>query len=162
MLSELFDSTNTWVIDHKELMTVVAVPTLVWIVTSLVNRSAEKRAAEERRVERTLARELKLSDYRLKWIEDLREELAIYTALHWSRDIQEMEGSAKQGLIVQARILMRVSPNHPDYDDLQEKLSSPVADVGAGRDALYVVGERILSREWKSLQNDLEATEQTQ
>jgi len=57
---------------------------------------------------------------------------------------------------------MRMNPEDPDYESLIASLQNPVADPSKNREALYVIGQRILKREWDRLKADVNATEKTQ
>jgi len=46
--SEFLTAANEWIVGHKELVTLVAVPLFTLIVTASINRSAEKRSNQER------------------------------------------------------------------------------------------------------------------
>jgi len=156
---DFLDEANTWIDSHKALLTFVAIPFVTWLATRMVNNAAEKRAKSERKSERELQRQLKISDFRQEWINGLRDDLAQYSAINWSAETQQREGAKEESLVLQARILMRVNSEDPEYPDLQASLRRPVANLAEGRVALFVVGQRILKREWERLKADLNATE---
>ena len=86
--SEFLIAMNEWIVGHKELVTLVAVPLFTLIVTASINRSAEKRsnqerasaekrAVKERRLQLELSRRMKLADFRQNWIDQLREDFSV-------------------------------------------------------------------------------------
>ncbi|HBZ45136.1 MAG TPA: hypothetical protein DEO85_14010 [Maritimibacter sp.] len=170
MVLEFLDKLQVWSAEHKELisfvvlpfLTLILIPTLTVTITNRLERAAEKRATAVKTIERQLARELKLSEFRQKWIDELRDDLALYTARTWSSDLQESEAAKTEQILTQARIRMRMNPEDPDYESLIASLQNPVADPSKNREALYVIGQRILKREWDRLKADVNATEKTQ
>lgn len=121
--------------------------------TQLANSAAEKREKNNRRI----AVELKKAEFRQVWINDMRADLAEYSALHWSAELQGGPEEKRHAIALQARILMRMNPEDPDYDALVLSLMNPVADQTKGRQALAIVGQKFLKREWGRLKDDLDA-----
>ncbi|MBV7409062.1 hypothetical protein [Maritimibacter sp. DP1N21-5] len=152
---EFVNTVNEWLASHKELVTILAIPILTALVTWWTTRSNEKRAARERLSERELQRQLRLSEYRQAWIEGLRNDIAAYTALHWNAEIQAMPNARREAVEVNAKILMRMNPDDPDYENLRQAMLNPIASEAENRTALYATGQRILKREWERLKADL-------
>ena len=160
-VATFFATLNQEIVDHKELFTVLAVPFLTWVVTSSTNRSAEKRALEERRVERELTRQVKLAEFRLSWIETLRHEIAEFCRL-----LSEEGTIYDQKLSYTASKLQTLmNPEDPDYDSFVAIQIELIKSKEAGEipDAykLTNIGQKILKREWERLKKDLDNLEGT-
>lgn len=161
-LFSLLDCANDWIASHKELTTVLAVPSMTWLVTHLVNRSVEKRATEERKVERALAREMKLSEYRQTWINELRHELASFSEAlagdpENSDDVQKLNYLA-------AKLQLLMNPDDPLYEDYvrtQGGLVQVWFETGDLPEVhrLTTLGQTILKTEWDRLKADMQLTE---
>ncbi|MBO7705392.1 MAG: hypothetical protein J6S68_07045 [Acinetobacter sp.] len=149
------ESLNAWAASHLVLVVSVGVPLLTVFVTafvSIVTTRANTKAQERQRI---LLHKLKLAEFQQAWINDMREDLALYTARTWDNELNEGVESAKERVMAQARILMRMNPSDPDYAFLQQSLRDPLARPQTDKKALYVVGQRILKREWERLKQDL-------
>jgi hypothetical protein len=85
----------------------------------------------------------------------MRTDLALYTARTWNASLNQGVEAEKERVTAQARILMRMNANDPDYAALVRSLSNPVADREADRKALFQIGQGILKREWERLKADL-------
>jgi hypothetical protein len=161
MIWDALDTLNTWVANHKELLTLIGVPLLTFLITTVVNRASERRASKERQLERDLARELKLSEYRQMWIDNLREELATLAAMLPARDpAMEVEANSKL-----ASMLLRMNPNEGPsqkvYQDLMklkgacEKSPPSFDDIDDKYLALLNSSNILLKAEWDRVKRDL-------
>ncbi len=151
------DSLNSWIVEHQAVIAIVGVPLLTLVVTALVsyftvlaNNNAQDR-------QRELSHQLKLAEFRQSWINDMREDFAIYTARTWSEALNKGPEAQKELLVAQARILMRMNPSDPDYDSILCSLRSPIAHPESEKKALFEIGQRVLKREWERLKDDLNA-----
>lgn len=133
--------------------TLIFVTGLTVYATHLSNISSERRE----RNNRLIAAELKKAEFRQAWINTMRDDLANYSALHWSRELQGGVEQRREAVALQARILMRMNPEDRDYEVLLSSLLNPVASPSEGREALVIVGQRFLKREWERLKDDLAA-----
>jgi len=160
-IAEILNTSNAWVVNHKELLTVVAVPILVGLVTHLLNKSAERRAEKERQMERSLARELKLSEFRQAWIDELRRDLSELSAMLPSgKSDHEVTANAKI-----ASILLRMNPSEGPsqkvFEDLMalktecEKKTKSVEVIDDKYLALLNSSNKLLKEEWDRLKADL-------
>ena len=146
---------NQWIADHQSLVVAVGVPALTAIaagavswITTRANLAASRRA-------RLLEAALILANFRQNWINDLREDLARYSALTWDKELQA-EVSAKRDLVtLSASILMRLDPKDADHSKIRQALLNPIADPSSDRDALAIVSQGVLNREWEKLKKDL-------
>lgn len=150
---------DSWVADHLTLVVSVGVPILTVLVTVLVSYLTIKANTKAQSRQRKLEHQLKLADFRQAWIDDMRTDLALYTARTWSPSLNEGVEAEKERVMAQARILMRMNPNDPDYDAMKKSIGNPVADPEAERKALFQIGQGILKREWERLKADLNAVD---
>jgi hypothetical protein len=154
--SEVVERVNTFLGDYANILTSVGTLLLVGCLTiyatHLANISSEQRERNNRRI----AVELKKAEFRQAWINSMREDLAQYSAFHWSRELQGGIEEKRQAVQLQARILMRMNPEDKDYGALLDALRHPVANESEGREALAIVGQKFLKREWERLKDDLD------
>jgi hypothetical protein len=162
---EILDSGNEWVAAHKELLALLGIPSLTAFVTHFMNQSAEKRAAKERQVERSLARELKLSEYRQEWISEFRSKISEFASLSADRSKLDTNYERLIGLAVAIETMM----DHDDEDfkrlrsALQYRTDRQV-QIGKGLYSredtdITAVANRIEKREWARLKSDLQQIE---
>ena len=159
--SELVDRINCFLGENANILTSVGTLVLVGCLTiyatHLANFSSERRERNNRRI----AVELKKAEFRQAWINSMREDLAQYSALHWSRELQGGVEERREAVALQARILMRMNPEDRDYGALLDALHHPIANQTEGREALAIVGQRFLKREWERLKDDLDEIDRT-
>ena len=146
---------NAWIDGHLALVVLVGVPLLTACVTAFVSYKATQANIKAQDKLREHNNQLKLAEFRQSWINDMREDFALYTARTWNNELNSGKEAQKELLMAQARILMRMNPEDPDYDALLQSLISPVADAENDRAALYELGQSILKREWERLKFDL-------
>ena len=151
MLNEI----DTWLASHLTLVASVGVPLLTVVLTGWISYLTTKANTSAQDRQRELSHQLKLADFRQSWINDMREDFAIYTARTWNEDLNKGVEAQKELVMAQARILMRMNPSDPDYETMSDSLRNPVAKPEAGTKALFEVGQRILKREWDRLKSDL-------
>jgi hypothetical protein len=162
---------NGWIAAHLPLVVSVGIPLLTLFVTVVVsyfttraNSKVQTRITAEniraQTLQRELSHQLKLADFRQAWINDQRDDLALYTARTWSKTLNEGVEAEKDMVMAQARILMRMDVKDPDYKLLSAALSSPIASEATDGKALFEVGQRILKREWDRLKDDLRAVDE--
>jgi hypothetical protein len=149
------ETIDSWIADHLTLVVSLGVPILTVLVTVLVSYLTIKANTQAQSRQRKLEHQLKLADFRQAWIDDMRTDLALYTARTWSASLNQGVEAEKERVTAQARILMRMNANDPDYAALVRSLSNPVADREADRKALFQIGQGILKREWERLKADL-------
>ncbi|OJI95336.1 hypothetical protein LY10_01027 [Planktotalea frisia] len=159
MKFDFIDILSAWIDERQALLILIVMPLLTLIVTWRINKASERRAFQQRLIERSLSRQLKLADFRQRWIDEMRDDIAEYSALTWNSEINTGVESQKALVTLQARILMRMNPDDIDYPKLQSALATPVADQNEGRKALAIVARGILKREWERLKADLEDIE---
>ncbi len=160
---EFLNLFNEWIKSHKELVTVIGVPAITYLVTSLMNKSSERRAANERHVERVLARELKLSEFRQNWINELRLDFSQYLGILASLQPISKEETNRLSLIIN-KILLRMNHHDPDFKKLTETMTQSLKSAEsrhspAENPDLIVLMGKILKREWERLKQDLSNSE---
>ena len=165
-LAEFFNNSNAWVKSHFELISLIGIPLLTFFVTRIASAAAEKRSSKDREVERKLAVELKLVEFRQKWIDDLRDDFAAFMS---AAGAPEAEGSATTGMSALARINLRINPQDPDFSKLIDGLhglsimihkvkdQKSIQAFGLANADLIDIAQRILKREWDRLKDDLRA-----
>lgn len=127
---------------------------VAFAVTSFTIRSRTK--------ERYLAKELKLSEYRQVWINNLRDAIAEFGAKTSGLKSWDERGEDIVGLTF--KIEMMMNPEDPDYAALRKALKYRADAVGKNgavhldeaHDNLMEVGQRVLKREWKRVRSDLD------
>jgi hypothetical protein len=161
---EFLSDLNAWIKNHIELIGLIVIPLLTFLVTQISNAAAEKRSTKSLAVERRLAVELKLVEFRQDWINALRNDLADFISAAGTPDV---EGSAARGISAMARINLRLNPKDPDFDhfiDRMHDLSSMIHSAkdkdtiqawGLANADLIDISQRILKREWDRLKADL-------
>lgn len=150
-----FQEINAWIDGHLALVVLVGVPLLTACVTAFVSYKATQANIKGQDRLREHNNQLKLAEFRQSWINDMRQDFALYTARTWSNELNRGDEASKELVMAQARILMRMNPKDPDYEDLLQSLRNPVANPDVDRGALYELGQRILKREWERLKFDL-------
>lgn len=153
------ETINSWIDDHLALVVSVGVPILTVLVTVLVSVLSIKANIKAQSRQRKLDHQLKLADFRQAWINDMRTDLALYSALTWSGSLNQSDEAKKEQVMAQARILMRMNPNDPDYVAMERSLLNPIANEKVDRKALFQIGQPILKREWERLKSDLNAVD---
>jgi len=157
--AEFFIIINDWLAKYLTLIASVGIPLLTLYVTSRIASAATAASNEAAKKQRELTYKLKMADFRQAWINDMREDLALYTALTWSSDLNKGAESEKARVIANARILMRMNTKDQNYEVVQKSLLDPVASKEKGSRALYQVGQDILKAEWTRVKDDLEAVD---
>ncbi|MFU1479276.1 hypothetical protein ACM25N_16770 [Roseovarius sp. C7] len=169
-----FTALNQWIVDHKELITVLAIPIITWLVTRMANRSSEKRAererdlerelrGKERLLERELSRKMKLADFRQEWINRLRDDLSEIASLTVN-PISLNDERIHQLNMRRGRV--RLSLNHSEHhavrliNAMNELAKTTQEDIGENQTTFVNVGHELLKAEWERLKDDLVQIEQ--
>ena len=161
---------NTWISNHRDLLTLLFVPLLTWFVTSFSGRISASRANEERhlereiakatrRLERELSRKLKLAEFRQSWINGLREEIAILTSLTVN-PVGRSREEDNQINLSKAKIIMRLNTNESKARELISAMEAAMQhskqeDLGQYQTALVSAGQDLLKHEWDRLKDEL-------
>jgi len=169
MILDYSQALNQLVIDHKELLTVIAVPLLAYTITVLSQRAASERAskeralerevaAESRKSERELSRRLKLAEFRQAWIDGLREDLAALAAITVNPAAQG-NSDIREANQAYARVVMRLNPLEEGAQLLLSAMNSlnltKQEDPGELQTAFVRIGQNYLKLEWDALKNEL-------
>lgn len=163
-LINFLDASQLWVSSHTDLLALVGIPLLTILVTWRTNRAAENRATKQRKIERKLAQELKLVDFRQAWINELRGAFVEYHgALYADGGTHNIDMMRVAQLITKITLLM--NSNDPDYPELVRTRKALIAEVAAGNPAPSLAGsndiaKKILKREWERLKADLKKVEE--
>ena len=121
--------------------------------------SQERRAAAERKAERELQRQLKVSEFRQQWINELRDEFAEFIVLTGKLfrggQIDLFECYAHL-----SKLRMRMNPSDPNFQELMEILQTAsttkdLQKLAEAHGALALLGQKILKSEWERLKSDL-------
>jgi hypothetical protein len=162
-LSSISTSVNAWIVAHKELLAVVGIPLISWFVTNIAARTSEQRSSAERQMERRLRTELKLIEFRQRWIDELRSELSSFVGHITTAKEDSLDQQA--GIESLAKIQLLMNPKDPDYDELTIKMRKLIrtmtADQAGGQEALELlkISQTILKREWDRLKLDVAEVE---
>ncbi len=143
--------------------TVFLLSLLAYASAAITSASAEN----AQKANRSLSSALKLSDFRLAWIDALRDDLSLASSLAAKFEHNYSDLELKAELVeITSRVRMRLNPNDPDDDALVKAFAKA---LGASKDeygwddsteAISVVGQRILKREWERLKADLKKIEE--
>ena len=155
----MLNDIETGLASYPTLAISVGIPLLTLIVTVTVTLITTCANGLAHRKQRQLESQLKLAEFRQAWIDGMREDLALYTALTWSAEANEGVDSEKARVIANARVLMRMDTEDPNYEAVQQSMHSPRASKDKGRRALYQIGQDILKAEQTRLIADLEAVD---
>lgn len=136
---------ENWLSNHLTLVASVGLPLLTVSLTGWVSYLTTKANTKAQGRQRDLDYQLKLAEFRRSWINDVRDDFAIYTARTWDKDLNEGKEPRKEQVMAQARILMRMSPSDPEYETLLHSLRNPVAKSDDGRNALFELGSASLN-----------------
>ena len=161
MLSEI----NSWLNSNQLLVFSILLPLISSAVAFYSARYSTKLALSNSRIDRNLQKELKLADFRQLWINDFRDDIAAlqgYVLAH--SHVPSDEFGKEVGKII-ARIQMRLHKDDPDREAMNSSLKKLISEAQGKKvdeaEALTIVGQRILKREWERLKKDLEAANGT-
>ncbi|WP_171188140.1 hypothetical protein [Ruegeria sp. HKCCC2117] len=166
---EFLPTANTWISQHKELVTIVGIPLLTWLVTTVSTNSAERRSNAERRMvaseaakdraeERNLQRALKVSEYRRDWIEDLRREFVEILCMAKANREDEAGLLLEFDRRVQTVILM-VNHKDKDIEPILEKMHDLAHAIRTNERYnpidLSMMMRSFLKKEWQKLKSEI-------
>ncbi|WP_435660019.1 hypothetical protein [Leisingera caerulea] len=158
---EYVQSVSDLATKHKDLISLIGVPLLSAIVAWFASVHATKVTQKAQIVRRGLDRELKLSDYRQAWINELRNDLALLLSLSLAPNSGTENTIAFNAAL--SRILMRVNPENPYIPELEKVVGSirdyNLLNAQAKQDELVKVSRLVLKKEWERLKEDLRNTE---
>ena len=157
----LFDA---WLSSHQTLVVSIGVPLLTLLVTNMSSHYQDRRANERQVFERKLQKLLKISEFRQKWIDDFRTDLAELISYTVNPDHIETEHTRAFNACM-ARIQMRINPADVDATDLKKALYdlrlAKQNDGGEVQSDLTRIGQKFLKKEWDRLRRDLDEVEKT-
>ncbi len=151
------ESVNKFLGKNANILTSVGTLVLVGLLTVYATHLSNSSSDRRERNNRQIAVELKKAEFRQDWINTMRDDLATYSSLHWDHETQGGPEQRREAVALQARILMRMNPDDQDYEVLLSSLRNPIASQSEDREALSIVGQRFLKREWERLKDDLAA-----
>ncbi len=166
---ELLTAWNQWIIGHKELITLVVVPLITLAVTTIINRSAEKRsaaaskeaqyrAAQERKLQLELSRRMKLADFRQNWIDQLRDDFAVILAFAPEYGKRDDAKFAEVNERIQS-VLLRMNPNEDAPKAIFKQLLRLINEKEAEKESiafdLMNLVNLYLKSEWVRLKREL-------
>lgn len=135
--------------------TLFLVSALALLTTHLSSASAEKRERYNRRVQS----ELKLAEFRQKWIEDMRDDISELLRLSFH---SSNEGEVSNAYKLSVKIQMRLNLSEDLAEDLAKALevvSRPgLSDLehSAALANVAVTSRKYLKQEWSRLKNDIQ------
>ncbi len=159
-ISDFLLSANEWIANHQVLFVAAGIPILTAGVTAFISWRTTHSIILAQNKERELARAIKLADFRQDWINSMRDDLAAYSALGWKSELQADVPFQRERLSLLSRILMRMNPADPDYPALKKSLQDPIGKPSESIEALAIIGQRFLKREWDRLKKDLSSIEE--
>nr|WP_325248455.1 hypothetical protein [Amylibacter sp.] len=169
-MSEILTNAEEWIGGHIQLVTLVLVPSLTILLTTLFNRSAEKRSSAERLTERELASQLKLVEFRQSWIQELRAAIVDFGTLSARMGVQVRKTESISEELWEdlsrsfSKIQLLMNPLDQDYKELMKTCEDLIDEITAAQNGnrsanshtkLDSVSQRILKREWDRLKSDL-------
>jgi hypothetical protein len=106
-----------------------------------------------------------LASNRQVWIDNLRDDLAVYFSLTLESDYKKID--YQKIYEVGARTELRMNPADPDYQELRTAMSEcmekkDLTKIKDGRELYISVSQRILKREWDVLKGELRALAEKQ
>jgi phosphate/sulfate permease len=154
---------SKWLSENQLLVFSLIVPLLSGIIAYLSALYSTSRALKENKATRSLQKQLKLADFRVEWINELRSELVRLQAailVHRSKRSAETEREIVQ---MAAAIILRMNPDDEDYDELsieiRKGLNFSMKKEEVETYEIAEVARRILKREWDRLKSDLDESD---
>ena len=164
VLMSIFSFLEALVQNYTGILTVIGIPLLTFFVTKSANRSAEDRAANERRTERKLAAELKLVEFRQQWIENLRADFSEFLSMASMADEEFKDWEALTAAAIKIQLAM--NPKDKAYPEIIRLVNLVIAQMVADTDKQSKSAEKLallmqatLKREWDRLKVDLKNVE---
>ncbi len=160
---EFLTALNFWIETHQALLVSIGVPLLTLAVTVITSRASERRAERSRIADRALQTELKLVEFRQKWISELRDDFAQFHSLTGKRN-----GVGPADMVgcytIQCRVVMRMNledPNLRQLVDIMARCTDELtsAELGHAHAEFTLCAQRILKTEWDRLKSDLRSVQ---
>lgn len=137
---------------------------LTFFVTQVASVSSVRRAKHERQVERDIAREMKLVEFRQSWINALRDDLSEFSSLCGNACYRELD-SENYLLLgkVSERISLRLNPSDKSYSRLHNCKSEILMAAAKkkidsnAKEEFTSISQSILKGEWDRIKRDLGA-----
>ncbi|MCA0930498.1 hypothetical protein [Ruegeria profundi] len=141
---------------------------------STVEAENRKNRIEMAKIQLKSAKEMKIAEFRQKWIDDMRRDVAEYVSLSATdimsketddKDRQEEKEARRERLTaLSSQIYLRLNPN----EDLSERLAASIRNISEARRAKDIsamndllrefasISREILKGEWRRLKDDLD------
>ncbi|MEH6647140.1 hypothetical protein [Sulfitobacter sp.] len=167
---EFLTDFNNWIIPHKELVTVIAVPALTYLVTFFSGKTAEKRtristeaserrAFAERKLERELTKRIKLANFRQAWINQVKEDFSLLI----SNSLNPAEATPATAAIfnsAMARIRLNLNIREDGVSELLDACNNiqqtEQSDEGEYQTNLVLKAHLYLKKEWDALKSEID------
>ncbi len=154
---------SQWLVSNQLLMFSLVIPFFSGVIAYLSALYSARRALRENQASRALQKQLKLADFRVEWINELRGELVRLQAaiqLHRSKSSPETE----QEIVKMATaVILRMNPEDEDYDtlslEIRKGLEYSIKKGDQGTYEITQVARKILKREWDRLKYDLDGSD---
>ncbi len=160
-MSESLNSISVWLETHELLVLSVAIPLFSAFIAYFFARYSTRRALAAQRSTLQSQEQMKLADFRLAWIDNLREDAADYVTALATYNEKYSVGQPKL-MALQCRIMLRVSEQDEDYHKLltamRAALDAAVSNLEESQNfksdeliELQALFKAILKREWERL-----------
>jgi hypothetical protein len=153
-------STESFLLTYSGTLTGIGTLFLISVLAIITTLLANKSANQRDRTTRQLQAELAVSQFRQKWMDELRVDLAYYLSRIGSPLNGDDVGTTSDTL---SRILLRLNHDDPVDKKLIESLMDAwIAQTAYDKDAIrphivqgYILGRKLLKREWMRVVADL-------
>jgi replicative superfamily II helicase len=157
---------SQWLSTNQLLVFSLIIPLSSGVIAYFSALLSARRALKENKATRSLQKQLKLADFRVEWINELRSDLVRLQAairLHRANRSPETEREIVQ---MTTAVILRMNPDDKDYDALSLEIRKGLEySVKKGDEDSYEIAEvarSILKREWERLKSDLDSSDRLQ
>lgn len=159
----MVDAITAWLNENQLLVFSLIVPSLSGLVAYWSAHYSARRALRENQASRALQKQLKLADFRVEWINELREEFVrLQSAIQLHR-AKRSEVTEREIVQMAAAVTLRMNPEDKDYDALVLEIRKGLEySIERGEEGPYQIaetGRKILKREWDRLKADLDGSD---
>jgi len=138
-------------------------PLLSGIAAFFASRYSTKTALRSAVIQRRHEATSLLSQFRQKWIDDLRNDLAEHQSICLASKLPLNPNDVSKEKMYRLselanRILLRVNPADPDYERLSHALAmerKSITDDDVPNPGTLSISQGVLKREWERLKSDL-------
>ncbi|MCR8825148.1 hypothetical protein [Pseudosulfitobacter koreensis] len=169
---ELLKAINSFIAEHRELVTLIGILLVTFLVTKLLNKSnekrakilsdqAEQRARADRRLQLELSRRMKLADFRQAWIDSIRQDFASIIGAKPYQSGDEGQRVDDYNVRIQS-VLLKMNPSEVGSKAIFDQLTKLMSSKNRNADdeiafELTNLVNCYLKAEWDRLKEELEA-----